>query len=79
MLAQVSHAVGKIAGLLLLAGCSGSSAVGVPAVEFTTPSGVTQISSDSPEIPGAPPPGPPMPATIVTNPAQNPSQMPSQR
>ena len=78
MLTQVSRACGKIAGLLLLADCSGSSGLGVPAVTFTTPSSVTQLSSDSPEIPGAPPPGPPMPATIPTNPAPTPRQMPSQ-
>jgi len=75
MLAQVSRVCGKIAGLLLLAACSGSSGLGVPAVTFTTPSSVTQISSDSPEIPGAPPPAPPMPSTIPTNSASSPRQM----
>jgi len=78
MLAQDLRAFGKVVALLLLAGCSGGSGVGVPTVVFATPPSATQLSSDRPEIPGAPPPGPPMPATILTNPAPNPSQMPYQ-
>jgi hypothetical protein len=64
MTAQVCRATGKVMALLLLAGCSGA---GTPTVVFTTPSSVTQPSSDNPEIPGAPPAGPPLRA--LTNPA----------
>ena len=65
---QLCRAIGKFVALLLLAGCSNNPGVGVPTVVLTTPASATQLSSDNPEIPGAPPPGPPLPATILTNP-----------
>lgn len=68
-----SHTICKVTALLLLAGCSGRSAVSPPTVEFATPASATQLTSDNPEIPGAPPATPPMPATILANPAPIPS------
>ena len=65
---QLCRAIAKIVTLLLLAGCSNNPGVGVPTVVLTTPASATQLSSDNPEIPGAPPPGPPLPTTILTNP-----------
>jgi hypothetical protein len=72
MQAQVARAIGPSVALLLLAGCSGGSGGGLPTVVLTTPASATQLSSDNPEIPGAPPPGPAMPATILTNPTPGP-------
>jgi hypothetical protein len=74
---QVCRAIGKIVALLLLAGCANSSGAGAPTVVLTTPASATQLSSDNPEIPGAPPPGPLLPATILTNPPP-PKQTPGQ-
>jgi hypothetical protein len=60
-----------IVALLLLAACSRGSGGGSPNVVFTTPPSATELSSDGPEVPGAPPPEPTMPATILSNPAPN--------
>jgi hypothetical protein len=79
MLSRNTETVGKLVALLVLAGCSGSGGMGVPNVVFTTPASATQLSSDNPEIPGAPPPGAPMPATILTNPAPDPVRAPGPR
>jgi hypothetical protein len=67
-----NRTISKVIALLLLAGCSGRSAVSPPTVEFATPASATQITSDNPEIPGGPPATPPMPATILTNPTPAP-------
>jgi hypothetical protein len=52
---------GGAVALLLLIGCSGNVNLQPPTVAVGTPPGVTQLSSDTPEIPGAPPPMAPLP------------------
>lgn len=71
MSSRASIAIGSVLAFCLIAGCSGNAGMGPPAMEISTPPGVTQMSSDNPEIPGAPPAAAPMPATIPTNPSQH--------
>jgi hypothetical protein len=73
MPSRASIAIGTVLVLFLVSGCTGSSGMGAPTVNFSTPPSATQVSSDNPEIPGAPPVEAPLPATIPTNPAQGPS------
>ena len=51
----------SMAASLFLVGCSGNSGLQPPTVTVGTPPRVTQLSSDAPEIPGAPPPMAPLP------------------
>jgi len=51
---QLCRAIGIVT-LLLLAGCSYNSRIGVPTVVPKAPASAMQLSSDNPEIPGAPP------------------------
>jgi hypothetical protein len=57
MPSQLCRAIGVVT-LLLLAGCSYNSKLDVPTVVPKAPTSATQLSSDNPEIPGAPPLGP---------------------
>jgi hypothetical protein len=50
---------------LFLLGCSGNSGFQPPTVAVGTPPGVTQLSSDVPEIPGAPPAMAPLPTLAM--------------
>jgi hypothetical protein len=50
--------------LLLLAGCSGHG-LQPPTIAVGTPPGVTQLSSDAPEISGGPPPMVPLPTLAM--------------
>jgi hypothetical protein len=49
--------------LLFLTSCAGTVGLQPPMIAIGTPPGVTQLSSDAPEIPGGPPPMPPLPTT----------------
>ncbi len=57
--------IGGVVVLLLLTGCSGSVGLRPSTVAIGTPPGATQLSSDTPEIPGGPPPMAPLPTLAM--------------
>lgn len=65
MLVSKSSNIGGVTVLLFLTGCSGSVGLQPPTLAVGTPPGVTQLSSDAPEIPGGPPSMGPLPTLAM--------------
>jgi hypothetical protein len=65
MLISDSPNIGGVVALLFLASCSGGVGLQTPTVVFGTPPGVTQLSSDAPQVPGGPPPMAPLPTLAM--------------
>ena len=58
---------------LFLLNCSGNNGLQSPTVAVSTPPGVTQLSSDVPDIPGAPPAMAPLPSLTMGSAAPEPT------